>query len=106
MRNNLLINFFFNFYLDIKPFQEEFIDKIILDKIITNEQNYIHRYFHTVEKSDGLWLYRYQQPSDYFVLLLNGRFLIEAGVEKIQLLAKQYDHFGERALLGKRIKYV
>lgn len=66
-----------------------------------NEQNYIHRYIHTNDKSDSLYLYRYQHPSEYFILLLNGSYIIEAGVDKIELLAKQYDHFGERALLGK-----
>lgn len=70
-----------------------------------NEQNYVHRYIHSLDKSESIYLYRYQQPSDYFILLLNGSYIIEAGIEKIELLAKQYDHFGERALLGKANRF-
>lgn len=80
------------------------MDKSILEKIIMNEQNYFHRYKNNIDKWDEntLYLYRYNQPSDYFVLLLSGSYLIEAGADKIELLAKQYDHYGEKALLGER----
>lgn len=90
---------------DIKPFRQEFIEKSILEKIIMNEQNYVHKYMHSLVVSgpeSSLYLYKYQQPSDYFILLLGGSFLVEAGAEKTELLTKQYDHFGEKALLGER----
>ena len=46
-------------------------------------------------------MYKYQSPCDYFILLIEGCLLVEAGKEKTQFLTKQFDYFGIKALLGE-----
>lgn len=68
-----------------------------------NEDNYVHKNVFlssNVDNYEPIYLYKYLQPADYFILLLDGDFIIEAGEDGIELLAKQHDHFGENALLG------
>ena len=47
------------------------------------------------------YIYRYQKPCDYFVLLIEGSFIVESGQEKIESFAKQFDSFGIKSLIGK-----
>jgi hypothetical protein len=46
-------------------------------------------------------LYKYNVPCDFFILLVEGCLLVEAGKEKTQFLTKQFDYFGKKALLGE-----
>lgn len=46
------------------------------------------------------YVYKYEKPCSYFVILIEGHMILEIGKEKTQLLIKPFDHFGIQALLG------
>ena len=48
------------------------------------------------------YLYKFREACEHFVLLLDGSpLIVEAGQEKTEFIAKQFDFFGVKALLGK-----
>ena len=55
---------------------------------------------HLEKQLEHTYLYKYNVACDYFILLIEGCLLVEAGKEKTQFLTKQFDHFGIKALLG------
>lgn len=64
----------------------------------------IPRYVNTSKlKNDQIYLYKYNESCDYFILLLEGSLIIEAGIEKTLFMAKQFDYFGVKALLGNNL---
>lgn len=58
----------------------------------------------TSDSNQSMYIYEYQKACDYFVLLIEGSFIVESGIEKIESFAKQLEHFGTKALLGKFYK--
>ena len=67
----------------------------------------VHKYIFTKAnfnsnscKSENIYLYNYKQPCDYFILIIEGCLILEAGEERTEFLVKQFDHFGTKALLG------
>lgn len=53
------------------------------------------------KNEEDIYLYKYKQQSDSFILLLEGCFMVEVGAERTEFYARQFDHFGEQALLGR-----
>jgi hypothetical protein len=51
-------------------------------------------------KQDQIYLYKYKESCEHFILLLEGSLIIEAGIERTLFVVKQFDHFGVKALLG------
>ena len=83
----------------------------MLEKLIDNDEIYVHKYLvqtnslaamheHSKQQQDT-YIYKYAEPVDFFVLIVEGCLVVEAGAEKTEFLAKQFDHFGSRALLGE-----
>ncbi len=72
----------------------------ILEKLINNGNNFVNIY--QCEMKQSHYIYRYQKPCDYFVLLIEGSFIVESGQEKIESFAKQFDSFGIKSLIGKK----
>lgn len=103
-----MISFIFDYSVDIKPFKQEFIEKSVLEKLVDNDEIYMHKFI--LKKTSQVTsqmanVYTYQEPVDFFVLIVEGCLIVEAGQEKTEFLAKQYDHFGSKALLGKSINF-
>ncbi|CAF0873313.1 unnamed protein product [Brachionus calyciflorus] len=91
---------------NIKPFSDEFIDKAIIEKLVENDENYFCKYLSFYNKSEAKfeqskYLFKYGEEVDYFILLIEGSFMIEAGIEKTEFYTRQFEHFGEQALLGE-----
>lgn len=91
----------------IRPFQSEFIDKTILDELVNDEKNLVKRYFMSQtckfdsnRKRQEDYIYRRGKPSTFFLIILEGSLILEAGMERTELVCKQFDHFGSKALLG------
>lgn len=93
-------------FLAIKPFQQEFIDKSIIEKMLNNTDEIIFKmiipqYVNLTKlRQDQIYLYKYKESCEHFILLMEGSLLIEAGVERTLFVAKQFDYFGVKALLG------
>ena len=65
----------------------------------------VHKYMFTnftsnSSKLENTYLYNFNEPCDYFILIIEGCLLLEAGEERTQFLVKQFDYFGTKALLG------
>ncbi len=94
--------------LDIKPFKQEFIEKSVLERLIDNDEIYVHKYLvqpasnksEQIKSQKATYIYKYGEAVDYFVLVVEGCLIVEAGKEQTEFLAKQFDHFGDKALLG------
>ncbi len=81
----------------------------MLERLIDNGEIYVHKYLvppgsniSEQIKQQTTYIYKYGEAVDYFVLIVEGCLIVEAGLEKTEFLAKQFDHFGEKALLGNR----
>jgi hypothetical protein len=72
---------------------EELIFKMIIPK-------YENAFSGKLKQLEQIYLYRYNEPCEHFILLIEGPLIIEAGHEKTLFAAKQHDYFGIKALLG------
>lgn len=79
-----------------------------MERILDDDRNYVHKYICTTNletsptaKNNNLYIYKYREPSDFFVLLIEGCYIVEASSEKVEFLTKQFDYFGVDALIGK-----
>ena len=74
----------------------------ILEKLINNSNTFVKIYQSEIGQSH--YIYRYKKPCDYFVLLIEGSFIVESGQEKIESFAKPFDCFGIKSLIGNFFK--
>ena len=52
------------------------------------------------------YLYKFREACEHFVLLLDGSpLIVEAGQERTEFIAKQFDFYGVKALLGKTFSF-
>lgn len=99
----------------IEAFKEKYIDKVILEKMINDESNMVYKCrfpssvssgpSHESEKTlanfNTNFIYTLGKPCDYFILIIEGKMVVEAGQEKTECYAKEFSYFGVQALLGK-----
>jgi hypothetical protein len=71
----------------------------ILEKLLDNKDNFDIKIFSSKE-TNTVYIYEYGNKYDYFVLLIEGSYIVESGREKIESFTKQFEHFGTKALIG------
>ena len=47
------------------------------------------------------YVYKYNKPCNYFVLLIDGEMLLQVGKEKTEFITKPFEYFGIQALMGE-----
>jgi metal transporter CNNM len=75
----------------------------ILEKLVNNRENFEFKFLNSQAKNDSYYLYEYNKPCDYFILLVEGSFIVDCGQEKIESFAKSFEYFGTKSLIGKLI---
>jgi hypothetical protein len=73
--------------------------------LVDNDEIYIHKYIfqssdNKSKQNSNNYIFKHGEKIDYFILIVEGCLIAEVGKERTEILAKQFDHFGERALIG------
>ena len=75
----------------------------ILEKLVNNRENFEFKFLNSKATNENFYIYEYNKPCDYFVLLVEGSFIVDCGREKIESFAKSFEYFGTKSLIGKLI---
>ncbi|CAM4897569.1 unnamed protein product [Rotaria socialis] len=83
----------------IEPFKEKFISSTILSRLLNIDLYKEYEYDEDDSKvGKTTYIYEYDKPVDYFVLIINGNAELETGKEKIVSEIGSFYYFGVSAL--------
>lgn len=80
----------------MEPFKEEFISSSILKRLL-KQDIYVNYKFD--EKSIDNLLFITNKPADYFIIILQGKCLVEIGHDHLKFEAGAFYSFGAEALM-------
>lgn len=87
------------FILAVEPFTSRFISSNILARLLNVP--FYHEFEYDVDRvkeGNVTYIYEYGRPSDYFVLILNGKAELVTGKEKIVSEVGPFSYFGVSTL--------
>lgn len=82
------------------PFKADLISEAVLQKLI--RQNIVVNFRMVDQTSSDCYLYRNGKPCDFFIMILQGRVLVEFGRETLMFEGGPFVCFGVQAL-GKKL---
>lgn len=78
------------------PFKEEYISSNILKRLLKQD---IYVQLKYDEKSIDSLLYIANKPADYFIIILQGKCMVEIGLDNLKFEAGPFQSFGAEALV-------
>lgn len=82
----------------VEPFKEEHISGSILKRLLKQD---ICKQLKYNEKSIDSLLYIATKPADYFIIILQGKCMVEIGKDQLKFEAGPFFSFGAEALMMK-----
>lgn len=83
-------------FLAVDPFKEQYISSNILKRLLKQDIYVNYKY---EEKSIDNLLYISNKPADYFIIILQGKCLVEIGHDHLKFEAGPFYSFGSEALI-------
>ncbi len=82
----------------VKPFTIDFISPKVLDNALRHP-DFIRERLNLNESTTNIYLYKYGEEADFFLIILNGSAIMEIGKEKINVNAGMFSYYGTNALM-------
>jgi metal transporter CNNM len=83
----------------VKPFTSEYLSPKVLDCALKHP-DFIKEKLNLNDNMKDMYLYKYGEESDFFLIILNGSAIMEIGKEKTLVNAGLFSYYGTNALIS------